>query len=72
VRSYSRCASSFSSVTRLPRAATHAPNQIVSSRPSTKATIASGRAAALNEVGTLPRGERPERRLEELAEEVPA
>ena len=42
VRSYSRCASMFSSVTRLPRAAAHAPNQIVSSRPMMNAAIASG------------------------------
>jgi hypothetical protein len=32
----------LSSVTRLPRAAAHAPNQMVSSRPMMKRAIASG------------------------------
>src|SRR5690606_21283354 len=48
VRSYSYIAASFSSVTRLPRAAAHAPNQIVSSRPKTKAAIASGASSWLS------------------------
>ncbi len=42
VRSYSRCASAFSSVLRAPLRATQAPNQMVSSRANTKAAIASG------------------------------
>lgn len=45
VRSYSRCASRFSSVLRAPLRATQAPNQMVSSRANTNATIASGRGA---------------------------